>query len=145
MKFSKIVAVAAFAFVLLLANGAHAQTYGTMPALYNSTGGQVNGSGTILAPGTYYLQSNGTMPVTYFGDGTYYNPSTNTFGGSVYDPTGVAGLYTIPVTSGTTGSVGIPNTGAGGNASANMIALAVAGLAAVAGAAYLVRSRHAAI
>ncbi len=129
--------VMVFAFAFAFAGAAHAATYGTMPVLYNSSGDAVNTSGGTLAAGTYYLMSNGTHPVRYSSDGTYYDPATNLYGGSVFNPTGAAGTYTVP------GTVpGVPNTGAGGDALATWMTLALSAGAACVGAAYLARSRY---
>ncbi len=127
---------AAFAF----AGSAHAQTFGTMPVLYNASSQPVNTSGGTLPAGTYYLQTGGVEPVTYFAGGTFYDPATRMTGGSFFNPTGAAGVYAIPDNTGTT--LGIPNTGAGGNAAAVWALLLVSGLVAVLGGTYLARSRY---
>ncbi len=151
MKISSLLSVFALALVLAFAGTVHADTMGTMPVLYNASGAAVNTSGTSLPAGTYYLGTNATQPVTYFGDGSFFNPATGTYGGSVYNPTGRAGTFVIPAqgeavdpTGGTGGAVGVPNTGAGGDSQMLWAVLGLSGLASVIGAAYLARSRHAA-
>ena len=69
----------------------------------------------------------------------YTSPSTDTTGStgtmSATSTTGSAGMVTTP---------GIPNTGAGGNAAANIMTLVVSAIIAVGGATYLTRERSAA-
>lgn len=119
---------------------AQAQTASSMPVLYNSSGNTVNTSGGTLSAGTYYLggtPSQGGHQVQYLGNGTYYDPTTLTYGGSVSDPNGTAGVsfgYTVPSTS-----PGIPNTGAGGNASTTWFVLIASAVVALGGMAYISR------
>jgi hypothetical protein len=143
MKLTSMLSVFALALVLTFAGTAQAAT-GVMPVLYNSSGVAVNTSGGVLQAGTYYLGTGATQPVTYFGDGSFYNAATNMYGGSVYNPTGAAGIYNIPAQGEAPdpGPVGIPNTGAGGDAMGVWALLALSGSAAVAGAFYLARSRN---
>jgi hypothetical protein len=156
MKFTSILTVFTLALVLVFTGAAQADTIGTMPVLYNASGQAVNTSGGVLPAGTYYLGTGSTQPVTYFGDGSFYNAATRMYGGSVFNPTGAAGTFTIPAageapapTPGTgtgtgTGSVGVPNTGMGGEASLLWAVLGLSAVAGVAGASYLARGRHAA-
>ncbi len=117
MKFSSILSVFVLAAVLAFSGGVFADTTGNMPILYNSSGTAVNTSTGVLPAGTYYLGVGATQPVTYFGDGSYFNAATRTYGGSVFNPTGRAGVYVIPAQgevadpSIPTGNVGLPNTG----------------------------------
>jgi hypothetical protein len=80
------------AFVLVSAGvsaSVHAQTY-TTPVFYDQNGNAVNPNGTA-EPAGYYYNSSGQQ-VYYYGNGTYYNPSTGTYGGSVNPTT----TYTAP-------------------------------------------------
>lgn len=124
----------------------------TMPVLYNQSGQAMNVNTTgPLAAGYYYLGTGGTHQVYYYGNGTYYDPSSGTYGGSaVNDPNGTSGVslgyssaVTAPgyVTSGSSNTPGVPNTGAGGDATATWITLAISGLIVAGGATYLVRTR----
>ncbi len=117
MKFTNILAVFTLAFVLAF-TVVQADTLATMPVLYNASGVAVNSSGGVLPAGTYYLGVGATQPVNYFGDGSFYNPATRMYGGSVFNPTGRAGTFTVPSQGeapdpGTGGVVapGFPNTG----------------------------------
>ncbi len=143
MKFTSILSITLIASVLAFAGLASAQTTTTvtMPILYNADGQAVNTSGGTLPAGTYYLASGEVGPVTYYGDGTYYNSAAGVFGGSVYNATGEAGTFTVPAMT-STASVGIPNTGAGGDAIGVWVTLAISALASIAGALYLSRSRY---
>ena len=125
--------------------GAFAQTSATMPALYNQSGAQVNNGNTSALPAGYYFLQTGAQgtQVYYYGNGTYYDPSTGVYGGSVSDANGTAGALLNYTSVGTTGTVsvtspGVPNTGAGGNASMTWLALAISGAVLVGGASYLV-------
>lgn len=143
MKFTPMFAMLTLVLVLVFAGAASAATYGVMPVLYNSAGVAVNTSNSIALPaGTYYLGTGASQPVTYFGDGSFWNAATRTYGGSVYNPTGRAGTYTIPdvTPSEVPPAVGIPNTGSGGDAMGLWLVLALSGVAVVAGAYY---TRHA--
>ena len=120
---------------------AMAQVQAMMPALYNSSGQQVNyGNTTALPAGNYYLQTNQTGMVQYYGNGTYYDPSMGVYSGSAAnDSIGRAGVALgYVVSSGTTVTPTVPNTGAGGDASVNWMLLIVSGMVVVAGGVYLV-------
>lgn len=128
---------------------AMAQTYqaATMPVLYNSSGQAVNiGNTTALAAG-YYSLSPGGQQVYYYGNGTFYNPSTETYGGSVTNPLGTAGVnlgYSVTVMSPDAtyaATPGVPNTGAGGEALATWITLALSLAIAASGISYLIVTR----
>jgi len=113
-----------------------------MPALFDQSGKQVNtASSSPLQAGYYYLQ--GGDRVYYFGDGTYYDPTTQMYGGNVIDRNGTAGVSFNYSTTNTGSNVamvsspGVPNTGFGGNAENTWTALGLSGLIAVAGLAYL--------
>ncbi len=74
----------------------HAQTATTMPVLYNQSGTAVNTSSGYLPVGTYYLA--GGTQIQYYGNGTFYNPSIQQYGGSIYNSNGTAGAslgYTV--------------------------------------------------
>lgn len=97
---------------------------GTTPVFYSSAGGTaVNPGGTALAPGNYYA-ANGDQ-VYYYGNGTYYDPTTGTYGGQAFGTSAFA--------------PGVPNTGAGGEAEATWLALFAALAVAAGGIAYITR------
>ena len=141
MKFTSIITFLVLVVFLVFSNGVSAQTTDLMPVFYNSAGQAVNTSGGTLPAGTYYQMPGQLGPVTYYGNGTFMYNLTGVFGGSVYNPTGQAGSYTVPAVS--TPSVGIPNTGAGGNAISVSIILALSALASVAGLFYARSSKYA--
>ena len=97
---------------------------GATPVFYTQTGQALNPAGSALNAGYYYL-SNGVQ-VYYYGNGTYYNPTTQTYGGMIFG--GVA--VTTPT---------VPNTGAGGQATMNWLLLASSALVFLGGAAYVTR------
>ena len=136
---SSAVLVAAMAVTPFVAFG---QTYATMPVLYNQSGMSVNSGAGPLAAGYYYVNagpSQGGQQVYYYGNGTFYNATTMTYGGGVSDPNGTAGVmlnYSQPVTP------GVPNTGAGGMATTNWIVLSVATLALVGSVVYISRKAY---
>jgi hypothetical protein len=142
----------------LMPLAASAQTYTTtasgvqavMPVLYNASGQPVNVNTTgPLAAGYYYLGTGATQQVYYYGNGVFYNPGTGVYGGSaVNDPNGTSGValgYSTDVTnpSSVTTTPGVPNTGAGGEATATWITLILAALVVAGGVAYLVTTRPA--
>lgn len=131
--------------------GALAQTgtMAVMPTLYNQSGTAVNSGNTALAAGWYYTQANGSSAsqVYYYGNGTYYDPNTRMYGGSVGNPNGTAGVSlgysgSVLAVSGTPAVPGVPNTGAGGMTSLNLAILLGSGLAVIVGAAYVIRARQ---
>lgn len=127
---------------------AHAQVMATMPVLYNASGQAVNTVPNVpLAAGWYFLQPGGssTYEVYYAGNGTYsyYDTNMGSYGGSVNDPDGTAGVtlnYVATLLS-SPGTPGIPNTGAGGDSTMVWVTLILSGLVAGAGLAFLVSSR----
>ena len=131
---SSAILIAAMAVTPLVAFG---QTQTTMPVLYDGSGAAVNtGTGNLTA-GYYYLfggPSQGGRQVYYYGNGTYYDPVTMSYGGSVSDPYGTAGV-TINLAQATTPSA--PNTGAGGYATSNWLILVAAALAVSGSLAYI--------
>lgn len=132
---------------------ASAQMAGTMePALYNSSGTEVNSGTTQLAAGYYYLApgAQSDTEVYYNGDGTYVDQTTGLYGGSVSDPNGTAGVSLIYGTKTATPSMGtvapgVPNTGAGGEAFASWMTLIATGMIAAGGVSYLVTRKGPAI
>ena len=58
----------------------HAQTASVMPTLYNQSGSAVNTGLGYLNAGNYYLS--GGILVQYYGNGTFYDPSIQQYGGS---------------------------------------------------------------
>jgi hypothetical protein len=124
------------------AGGVEAQVMATMPTLYNQAGTPVNTGTGRLAAGYYYLQPGGVGQIYYYGDGTFYNPATNLFGGSVSNPNGTAGVTLNYATTGTVTTPGVPNTGLGGGAQSIWLALIVSALVAMAGTGYLYVSRN---
>ena len=143
-KITSIIAIAAFVAVSVAGmTGVSAQTMSTMPTLYNQYGAAVNvASNVSLVAGWYYLAP-GAAPanqVYYYGNGTYYQASTGTYGGSVGDPYGTANVslsYVSPV-----GTPGLPNTGAGGGFVLAWSILFLSGLVTAAGIVYLVKARQ---
>ena len=120
------------------------------PVLYNASGQPVNVNTTgPLAAGYYYLGTGATQQVYYYGNGVYYNPSTGVYGGSaVNNPNGTSGValgYSTDVTNpaSVTTTPGVPNTGAGGEATATWVTLILAALVVAGGVAYLVTTRPA--
>lgn len=118
---------------------AQAQTVHPTPVFYNQSGVALNPGNTALASGWYYNQAG--QSVYYYGDGTYYDPETGTYYGlngstmAVANPSaGIAaeeaGASTVPAA---------PDTGAGGEAGGNIVALLLSGLVAAAGVTYLVK------
>jgi hypothetical protein len=133
---TKGVLIAVCAVVVLAAgmSGVQAQNVtGTlMPVLYDQSGDEVNTASGTLSAGWYYTQPSGNtnQQVYYYGNGTYYDPVTRTYGGSVLNPSGRAGFVitsTTPPPIPTT--PGVPNTGAGGDALLNwLLLISAAGL-----------------
>jgi hypothetical protein len=122
MTSKKYFAISLIALVALLSGGVlatvNAQVYATMPTLYNQSGQVVNNTTSYLPAGYYYIggaPSMGGHQVQYYGNGTYYDPSIQQYGGSVSDPNGTAGVSLGYVSSVGT-AVGLPNTGIGGSA-----------------------------
>jgi len=86
-------AVAAGAFGIL--SVASAQMAAVMPAIYNQYGSEANAGSARLAAGYYYLGgglSMGGHQIEYFGNGTFYDSTYGTYGGSISDPNGTAGV-----------------------------------------------------
>ena len=131
-----IVAIAVSSIAVTAVN---AQTVGTMPMLFNQNNVEVNGSNTYLAAGYYNLA--GGQQVYYYGNGTFYNATAQTYGGSVNNPSGMAGVSIGSAGSAAT-APGLPNTGVGGNAAMNWTILLASAAIAVAGIAYLGKSRE---
>jgi len=116
---------------------AFAQT-ATMPVLYNSVNQPANTSGGTLPAGNYTDASG--HQIYYYGNGTYYDSTTQTYGGSIYNPSGAAGAslnYDVNNSAVTGTTPGVPNTGAGGSATATWLTLAIAGLVVLGGSAYV--------
>ena len=147
MKSTSIAVLAAILAVSMTAIGsASAQTAATMPTLYNQYGQSVNvASNTSLAAGWYYLAPGAvaSTQVDYLGNGMYYNPTTQLYGGSVNDPSGTAGVA-LDYVSSVENVPGIPNTGAGGEALAAWTLLVLSGMVAGAGIVYLAYARNSA-
>ncbi len=97
---------------------------GATPVFFNQSGQMVNPGGTALPIGYYYLQ-NGNQ-IYYYGNGTYYNPTTQLYGGSVS-----GGINTT--------TVGAPNTGMGGQVSINLLILATTALIFIGASMYVSR------
>lgn len=141
----KIVSIAVVTLLLtvVIGGGVHAQT-NSAPVLYNQSGTVVNGfdsSANALTPGWYYTQT-GT-PLYYYANGMYYDPSSQSYGGSILYPTadGPQSLNSGNFISGTgTSTPGVPNTGLGGGALYGWLALIASAGIAVAGTSYLTRS-----
>ncbi len=141
MKITSIFSVLALVALLVFAGVAHADTAATMIVLYDASGQPVNTVSGTLSAGTYYQLPGLVGPVTYYGDGTFRYNLSGTFGGSVFNPTGRAGIYFIPDSS-IPPSVGIPNTGEGGNAAYLWTLIALGALVGVGGLTYLSRRAY---
>ena len=119
---------------------AHAQVAATMPVLYDANGNTVNTGVGPLPAGNYYLgggPATGGHQIYYYGNGTYYDATTQTYGGSTSDPNGTSGAalnYATP-----TVTPGVPNTGAGGMAAYNWAILIVSGVVLAGALAYIAR------
>ena len=96
------------------------------PLLYSQSGQVVNSGGTSEPAGYYYNASG--QQIYYYGNGTYYDPSTGTYGGQAFGTT--ASSASAP---------GVPNTGAGGDAAYTWLALLVSAAIAAGGVLYLSR------
>jgi hypothetical protein len=100
---------------------------GYTPVFYSQSGQAINPDGSPLSAGYYYLQ-NGNQ-VYYYGNGTYYNNTTQTYGGMIF-----GGAVASP------GTPTAPNTGMGGTAAMNWFLLVSTALVFVVGAVYVSRS-----
>jgi hypothetical protein len=102
----------------------------TEPLLYNKAGGTVsayNSNTNSLIPGWYYTQTG--SPRYYYANGVYYDPATQTYGGSILYPgaagpqsgsTGAAEATISGASAASTGVNGTPATStAGTNTSSN--------------------------
>lgn len=137
---SKLIIVTALVLATALSVlSVNAQTY-TMPALYDQQGNQVNDADntTPLNAGKYYLNSNGTNEVYYYGNGNYYDPRTLIYWGTQTYTNGAEGATIMNLSQSiaqtnagnTTVTPGVPNTGAGGAALTNWLML-IGGLSAL--------------
>ena len=87
----------------------NAQTVMTMPTIYNQYGSPVNTGSGYLPAGYYYLgggASTGGHQIEYYGNGTYYDPSIQQYGGSVADQNGTAG-FTLSYAGQSVGRYGV--------------------------------------
>jgi len=74
---------------------AHAATMATMPVLYGQSGVAQNLGANYLSANNYYVvggTQTGGHQVQYYGNGTFYDSSVGMYGGSVYNPSGMAGV-----------------------------------------------------
>jgi hypothetical protein len=65
----------------------------SMPVLYDQNGAEMNTNGGYLAAGYYFVNggvSTGGRQVYYFGNGTYYDAATMTYGGNTSNASGAA-------------------------------------------------------
>lgn len=111
------------------------------PTLYNQNGMVVNGfnsSTNSMIPGWYYTASG--VPLYYYANGVYYDPSTQTYGGTVIYG-GAAGPTLGSTALSNIFTPGVPNTGLGGIALYAWFALIASAAAAVFGVRYLSRAR----
>ena len=117
----------------------YAQMAATMPVIYNQNGMAINTGTGYLPAGVYFLStpSSTAHQIDYYGNGTFYDLTTQTYGGSVSNPNGTAG---VTLTYGT--AVGLPNTGNGGDALINWMILGVSSLIAISGFVYLGKTRR---
>jgi hypothetical protein len=105
----------------------------TAPTLYNQTGDVVNAFDSetqALRPGWYYDEAG--SPRYYYANGVYYNPASQSYGGSVMYPA-AEGPQSIVFTP------GVPNTGVGRSAIYAWFSLIISGVIGVAGANYFTR------
>ncbi len=109
-----------------------------MPILYNSSGVAMNTGTGSLPAGYYFTAPSGGMQVYYYGNGTFYNPTTGLYGGSVSNPSGRAGPISIAIAQVPT-TPGVPNTGVGGNSAILWAELIVAVGLVIVGMTYLAR------
>lgn len=141
---SFLIGASLLASAAILPLAAFAETsQAVMPTLYDQSGNPVNATVSKVPAGYYYLQTGGQHQVYYYGNGTYYDASTGTYGGSVSNPNGTsgAGLGYVPSTGTVVATTpGVPNTGAGGDAPTNWTLLVGSGLAVLGGAAFLTYS-----
>jgi hypothetical protein len=146
---NSIISVVCAAALALGSVAAMAQTSAdsaVMPQLYNQSGAVVNSGNTALPAGYYYLggtPAQGGHQVYYYGNGTYYDPTTQTYGGSVSDPNGTAGVALNYSTSPIASTPGVPNTGAGGDGVMNWLLLSISAMTVLLGGAYIVANQRA--
>ena len=123
-------------------NTTSSNTTTNMPTFYDQAGNQVGANGASMPAGYYYLQTGGGHQIYYYGNGTYYDPTTQTYGGMINGANGTTGSTGGTGSTGSTGTVGFPNTGEGGNAAANWALIVTSGALAIGGAAYLTATRR---
>ncbi len=85
-----------------------------------------------IVPGWYYDEVD--APRYYYANGVYYDPASQSYGGSVLYPNEAGPQINSAFTP------GVPNTGAGGTAFYAWLALIVSAGTAVAGTYYLTRN-----
>jgi len=93
----------------LAAFAVYAQTVGVMPAIYTQNNVQVNSTNSSLAAGYYYLAN--ADRIYYFGNGTFYDQTSQVYGGTISDPSGMAGValsYTSYASVSGTGMAAMP-------------------------------------
>jgi hypothetical protein len=109
--------------------------------LYNQSGVRIegyNGTTKALNPGWYYTQTG--SPRYYYANGVYYDPATQSYGGSVLYPSasGPQSMGGSSVSGSGTLTPGVPNTGVGPAVYA-WLGLILSAVIAVFGANYLTR------
>ncbi len=108
-----------------------------MATFYTATGAMIHENAASIPVG-HYFTANGD-PLYYYGNGIYYNATTQTYG-DVYVPGFVSATY--PGSSMTTAQAttpGVPDTGLGGEAPLNWTLLALSACITLAGIAYFIR------
>jgi len=134
-----LLSIAILFAVILSTQKTHAQA-SLEPVLYNKEGQVVNGYDAVIGglnEGWYYSRDG--RPLYYYPNGVYYNPESQTYGGSVVYPDAdgprenMLGGNFVP---------GVPNTGAGGNAFLLWVALVLSGTIAVLSACIVVNHRE---
>ncbi len=101
----------------------------TVPTLYNQQGTVVDAydaSAGALTAGWYYSDTG--APRYYYANGAYYDPSTQSYGGTVVYPNADGPSMSMAIFT-----PGVPNTGVGGRALTLTLALLVSAGAAVVG------------
>jgi hypothetical protein len=86
-----LVAIVSFATI----SAVHAQMASTMPIIYSQSGSAVNTGSGYLPAGYYYLAgglATGGHQIQYYGNGTFYDPSIQQYGGNVSNTNGTAGV-----------------------------------------------------
>ena len=120
-------------------------TVNSTPVFYTQLGSPVYAIPGQAIPAGRYFMANGS-PLYYYGDGVYYNPTSQTYG-DIYYPSFISTTYpgSFVVVNTPAKTPTAPNTGAGGEAPLNWALLMLSALIVVVGTTYLVRQASEAI